>query len=79
MKYLLLASMTISSSAFALDFQKVTGTFEIQEKKEVPVGQNTLADASFGSFDLNADSSRMPASEAKKAAPSVNEMTGTFE
>ena len=80
MKYLLLLALTLSSSAFAIDFNKVTGTFDVEEKS-VPVGEDSIAAAAFGSFDFTEAKTRAPASfeESKPAPIGVNDVTGTFQ
>ncbi len=82
MKYLLIATITLSTNVFAIDFQKATGTFEVKDQEASAVGKDTLAQANFGSFDMNVERSRMPArvtETTKKDVSSVNEITGTFE
>ena len=79
MKIFLLFTILISSQAFAIDFNKVTGTFDIEEKKVV---QEDLSKVAFGSFESDADKTRAPASETEhfgKTTSEVNEVTGTFE
>ncbi len=81
MKYFILFSILISANIYAIDFQKVTGTFEVEEKSAV-LGEDTVAQAAYGSFELKADGGRFPASvesEDKKSDSSVTEITGTFE
>ena len=80
MKYILLFSIALSTSAFAIDFNKVTGTFEVEEKS-VPVGQDSVAAAAFGTFDFTEEKTRAPASfeESKPAPIGVNDVTGTFQ
>ncbi len=80
MKYILLFSIALSTSAFAIDFNKVTGTFEVEEKS-VPVGQDSVAAAAFGSFNLYEEKTRAPASvETEEATPfGINDVTGTFQ
>jgi hypothetical protein len=82
LKEILCLSLLIATNAYAIDFQKVTGTFDIKEKQDKTVGQDTVAAAAYGSFEMN-ETGRMPASSApevkKSNTPSVNELTGTFE
>ncbi len=81
MKYILLASLILSTSAFAIDFNKVTGTFEVEEKS-APVGEDAVAAAAYGSFEFSQQKTRSPASVEQEAAESIssgiNEVTGTF-
>ena len=80
MKYILLFSIALSTSAFAIDFNKVTGTFEVEEKS-APVGQDSIAAAAFGSFNLYEEKTRAPASVETEAETTVgiNDVTGTFQ
>lgn len=82
MKYFILFSLLISANVFAIDFQKVTGTFDVKDSKAPAVlGQDTVAQAAFGTFELTQEG-RVPASvtsEDKKSDSSVTEITGTFE
>jgi hypothetical protein len=81
LKYLLLLSLALSTSAFAIDFTRVTGTFEVADNVAV-VGSDTVADAAFGSFNLYQDKSRVPASaetEVEKATVGINDVTGSFQ
>lgn len=81
MKYLLLLSLALSTSAFAIDFTRVTGTFEVAENTAV-VGADSIADAAFGSFNLHQDKTRAPASaeqNVEKATPGINDVTGSFQ
>ena len=82
MKEILCLSLLIATNAFAIDFQKVTGSFDIKENQEKTVGQDTVAAAAYGSFEMN-DKGRMPASSAPEAnksdTSSVTEITGTFK
>lgn len=81
MKQILCLSLLIASNAFAIDFQKVTGTFDVKTQKEIQVGHDTVAQAAYGSFDMN-EASRFPASVApeveKTHSVGVQELTGTF-
>lgn len=80
MKEILCLSLLFTTNAFAIDFQKVTGSFDLQTQKEKSVGVDTVANAAYGSFDMN-DTGRVPASaEEKRHTPDshVTEMTGTF-
>lgn len=80
MKYFILFSLLISANIYAIDFQKVTGTFDVKDGPAV-LGQDTVAQAAFGTFELN-EQGRVPASvehEDKKSDSSVTEITGTFE
>lgn len=72
-------SLALTSSAFAIDFNKVTGTFEV-ESVPTPIGEDSVAAATFGSFNLTTDKSRSPASveEIEKATVGINDVTGTF-
>lgn len=82
MKYYLLLSLTLTTSAFAIDFNKVTGTFDVEENS-VTVGEDSVAAAAFGSFNLTQDKSRAPASveqdEQVEATVGTNDVTGTFQ
>jgi hypothetical protein len=80
LKHLLFLSLILSTSAFAIDFNKVTGTFDVEEKS-IPVGEDTVAAASFGSFNLTEEKTRAPASveQEGKATVGVNDLTGTFQ
>lgn len=82
MKKILCLTLLITTNAFAIDFQKVTGTFDVKEKSQKVIGEDTVAAATYGTFE-NIDNSRMPASTApegkKSNSDSVTEMTGTFE
>jgi len=57
LNYLLFYSLIISTSAFAIDFNKVAGHFEM-EKKSIVVNQNKV--------NLYAERTRAPASERQK-------------
>lgn len=80
MKYFILFSILISSHAFAIDFNKVTGSFDVVEKKS---HQDDLAKLAYGSFESQTtDKTRAPASvteKVEKTTSEVNEVTGTFE
>ena len=81
MKYLLLLSLVLSTSAFAIDFSRVTGSFDVDEKSH-QVGSDTVADAAYGSFNLHQDKTRAPASaeqNVEKATPGINDVTGSFQ
>lgn len=79
MKYFLLLSLTLTTSAFAIDFNKVTGTFDVEETSAI-VGEDSVAAAAFGSFNLTQDKSRAPASvEQDEATVGTNDVTGTFQ
>jgi hypothetical protein len=82
LKEILCLSLLLTTNAFAIDFQKMTGTFDIKEKQHKVVGEDTVAAAAYGSFEMK-DAARMPASSAPEAKKSntapVNETTGTFE
>jgi len=76
---LILLATLISTHVMAIDFQKVTGTFEVSEKDKIESFNNDLA---FGSFDSNQSNLRSPSSVEEKSAqkaPEMNEVTGTFE
>jgi hypothetical protein len=64
----------------AIDFQKVTGSFEVEEKTKTVTSENHLA---FGSFESTQSATRSPASVQEKTevkkAPEMNEITGSFE
>jgi hypothetical protein len=81
LKYILLASLILSTSAFAIDFNKVTGTFEVAEKS-APVGEDSVAAAAYGSFEFSENKNRAPASVEQDAVETtsagINEVTGTF-
>lgn len=80
MKFFILFSLILSSSAFAIDFNKVTGTFDVQDKSE-SVSEVNIAAANFGTFNPNQDKSRAPASveeSTEKVTEGINEVTGTF-
>lgn len=63
MKKILLLTLLLSSQAFAIDFQKVTGTFDVKEEKsESTLASDTVAQATFGTFEFKSDATRMPAS-----------------
>lgn len=82
MKYFLLFSIIISSSAFAIDFNKATGTFDVEEKANPIIGEDSIAATAFGSFNLHEDKSRAPASveqEVENRTPGTNDVTGTFQ
>jgi len=80
LKYILLASLILSTSAFAIDFNKVTGTFEVEEKSAT-VGEDSVAAAAYGSFEFSQVKTRAPASveqDAVETTSGINEVTGTF-
>lgn len=69
-----------SVSAFAIDFNKVTGSFEIQEKV-APASEDSIAAVAFGSFNPAQDKRRAPASfeeTTEEVTAGINEVTGTF-
>lgn len=78
MKHFIFLALIISNTAFAIDFNKVTGTFSDVEK-EVATEEST--DLAYGSFEPKETNLRAPASvtEEVKKADSVNDITGTFE
>lgn len=79
MKYILFLSLTLTTSAFAIDFNKVTGTFDGEEK--TVVGEDSVTAAAYGSFNLHQDQSRGPASVdavTEEASVGINDVTGTF-
>ena len=81
MKYLLLLSLVLSTSAFAIDFSRVTGSFDVDEKSH-QVGPDTVADTTYGSFNLHQEKTRAPASaeqDVEKATPGINDVTGSFQ
>jgi len=80
LKYILLLSLTLTTSVFAIDFHKVTGTFEVVEQANT-VGEDSVAAAAFGSFNLYQDKTRAPASVEKADWPTIgtNDVTGTFQ
>lgn len=58
------------------------GSFDVKQAKKTEVGEDTLAAASFGSYELATESTRAPASVApeknwKQDYP-VTEVTGSF-
>jgi hypothetical protein len=81
LKYILLASLILSTSAFAIDFNKATGTFEVAEKS-APVGEAAVAAAAYGTFEFSENKNRAPASVEHDAVETttagINEVTGTF-
>lgn len=77
MKYFLFFVL-ISSSAFAIDFNKVTGTFDVAPHEHVPETESTYL---TGTFEGTSHENRMPAStDSKKEVreQNVTELTGTF-
>lgn len=68
------------SQAMAIDFNKVTGSFDVKtEEKEKSYVEETALSGSFNHFDKS--NGRLPASveeEEVNKADHVNEMTGTF-
>lgn len=82
MKFLILSTLLISAPLFAIDFHKVTGTFEVKDQQaSMVLGQDTVAQAAFGTFELK-EKGRVPASVEKQdeiSHPSVTELTGTFK
>ena len=81
MKYLLLLSLVLSTSAFAIDFSRVTGSFDVDEKSH-QVGPDTVAYTTYGSFNLHQEKTRAPASaeqDVEKATPGINDVTGSFQ
>ncbi len=81
MKYILIASIFLSTSAFAIDFNKVTGTFDVEGKSESAT-EDTVAAAAYGSFNFTEDKTRAPASAEtnfETSAPGMNDVTGTFQ
>lgn len=81
MKYLLSLTLLLSANAFAIDFQKVTGSFDVKDSQSS--SEDLVAHAAYGSFDAKANLERLPASahvkSDKKETSSVTELTGTFE
>lgn len=79
MKHLLFFSLLISSSSFAIDFNKVTGTFAETDKEIVNEENNDLAYGSFAPQE-QVSGTRAPASVTDESrTSSINEVTGTFE
>lgn len=81
MKYFLLLSLILSTSAFAIDFNKATGTFDVSDKAPY-VGTDTVAEAAYGSFNLHEAKTRAPASvedEVEKSSLGMNDVTGSFQ
>lgn len=79
LKTFLFFTLFFSTQAFAIDFNKVTGTFDVESQKSK---QEDLAKLAYGSFDSVNDYSRSPASENKvenKVTSEVNEVSGSFE
>ncbi len=79
MKYFILFSLLLSTQAFAIDFNKVTGSFDIEKKVS---NQEDMAKVAYGSFESKTDKTRLPAStneSTQKTNSEVNEVTGTFE
>jgi hypothetical protein len=80
LKYFILFSLLLSTQAFALDFNKVTGSFDVEEKK---TQEEDLTKLAYGSLDSHStEKSRAPASAVEKTAKTtseVNEVTGSFE
>ncbi len=76
MKYFLLFTL-LTSAAFAMDFNKVTGTFDVGSKKEfAEEAESTLLTGTFS----EEKTSRLPASQKnEKAEKHVTEITGSFE
>lgn len=78
MKYFLIFSL-LSSTAFAMDFNKVTGTFEVGPKKEfLDESDSTILTGTFA----NQEATRLPASapvEVKAKDTHVTEITGSFK
>lgn len=81
MKKFLCLSLLITTNAFAIDFQKVTGTFDVKANQKNEVGHDTVAQSTYGSFKVN-ETGRLPASlapEVKKThSIGVTDHTGTF-
>jgi hypothetical protein len=76
MKIRLVILVTLSSSAFAIDFNKVTGTFDLKQEK-TPEFKDTLATA--GTFDPEKTDSRKPASTEKDPHnEQISEASGSF-
>ncbi len=79
MKSLILFTLFISQVAHAIDFNKVTGTFDPTERK---LDSDIEIDPSFGSFSPTDTEKSMRALATVKQeddSTSINELTGTFE
>lgn len=79
MKILFITSLLISFNAFAIDFNKVTGSFDVTtEKKSEQVAHITAVTGSYES-EPQSYGSRKPAStsEAQKTEQ-IQEVTGSF-
>ena len=80
MKYFILFSLLLSTQAFAIDFNKVTGSFDVEDKK---IQQEDLTKLAYGSFESSSiEKSRVPASaveKTEKTTSEINEVTGSFE
>ena len=71
---LFFVGLMITCSAFSMDFNKVTGTFDVSEDKKSLT--HKIADAE--TFDIKQDG-RKPASQEKDKSVHVTELSGTFK
>lgn len=79
MKTFLFFTLFLSTQAFAIDFNKVTGSFDIESQNSK---QEDLTKLAYGTFESKTEQGRVPASEKKaenKVTSEVNEVSGSFE
>ena len=79
MKTFLFFTLFLSTQVFAIDFNKVTGSFDIESQNSK---QEDLTKLAYGSFESKTEPGRVPASENKvenKVTSEVNEVSGSFE
>jgi hypothetical protein len=79
LKTFLFFTFFISTQVFAIDFNKVTGSFDIESQNSK---QEDLTKLAYGSFESKTEQGRVPASENKvenKVTSEVNEVSGSFE
>ena len=80
MKTFLFFTLFLSTQAFAIDFNKVTGSFDIEPQNSK---QEDLTKLAYGSFESKTEQpGRVPANEVSKenkVTSEVNEVSGTFE
>lgn len=79
MKTFLFFTLFLSTQAFAIDFNKVSGSFDVETQN---AKQEDLTKLAYGSFEAKTEHGRVPASEKKadnKVTSEVNEVSGSFE
>lgn len=81
MRFLFLIFLLVTRICFAIDFQKVSGTFEVKEDKS-KLKQTDDSTYLSGTFKENKKNTslRAPASvETEQETESINDVSGTFK